>query len=305
MLGQGGIYFVDLTPYTGLSARIDDPIAAAVLKENSTISMTAYPPGSVDHQFFHEMVVLTPATAEKLYADFTPLEQPYAPNSRPFLEAIAQRVTAGLRKPFEKAVALMDWVRDLHQHFPKPGPVPFLGGTEEEVCKKGSMMCNEQARVLGILAQIAGIPSRYVGHMAPIWTYDAPKGGTGTGHGVCELFIDGRWAYFDIRGQYFVKPGGKLAGAWDLIQDPSLVENQAPDVRAHCIHPRELDATRRYLAPGSAHIVVNYLAKDHARYGYAWAWDDPELSRRARDAGKRIRETQHAELFAAQAAKKS
>lgn len=204
-----------------------------------------------------------------------------------------------------KAVALMDWVRDLNRHFPKLGPVPFHGGTEEEVCKKGSMMCNEQARVLGILAQIAGLPSRYVGHMAPIWTYDAPKGGTGTGHGVCEIYVDGRWAYFDIRGQYFVKPGGELASAWDLIRDPSLVENQAPDVRAHCINPSELDATRRYLQKGSAHIVVNYLAKDHMRYGYAWVWDDPELSRRARAAGKRIRETEHAALFEQALAKKS
>lgn len=296
---------MDLTPYTGLTARIDDPIAAAVLKENSTISMSVYPPGSVDHQFFHEMVVLTPATAGYLYTDFTPIEQPYAPNSRPFLEAIARRATSKLKTPFEKAVALMDWVRDLNLHFPKLGPVPFHGGTEEEVCKKGSMMCNEQARVLGMLAQIAGIPSRYVGHMAPIWTYDAPKGGTGTGHGVCELHIDGRWAYFDIRGQYFVKPDGKLAGAWDLIRDPSLVENQAPEVRAHCINPNELNATRRYLQKGSAHIVVNYLAKDHARYSYAWVWDDPDLSRRARDAGKRIRETKHAALFEQAAAKKS
>ena len=98
------------------------------------------------------------------------------------------------------------------------------------------------------VAQIAGIPSRYVGHMTPL-DYDDPT--SASGHGVCEFHIDGAWAYFDVRGRYFEKADGRLACAWDLIRDPGLVDRQSETVRAHMDRRYNLDAVRKLYAQRS------------------------------------------------------
>ena len=286
---------MDLKPYTGLSARLADPLLAAVLRENSTISMAIYPKGTVDHQFFHDAVVLTDETAAALYAEFTPLQQPYSPGSRPFLEAKVRQVTNECVTPREQALALLDWCRDIPSLAPAPQGEPFHGGTEEEVIKKSSNMCNEKARVLGIMAQIAGLPSRYVGHMIPILDYDDLK--QGTGHGVNEIYLEGHWAYFDTSGKYYLKTDGTFASTWDLIQDPALIDRQAPEVLRHLRKDQDQSNTHKYFSPTTVHIVVNYLAQDHQHYDYGWVWASEEALRRARAFGRAIREAEHREIF--------
>lgn len=290
---------MDLTPYTGTSARLQDPLLAAILKENSAISMAIYPRGTVDHQFFLDAVALTPETAGALYTHFTPLVQPYTPGTRPFLEAVVREVTAVRASQRDKALALLDWCRDIPLRSPAPNGALFHGGTEEEVIRKSSDMCNEKARVLGILAQLAGIPSRYIGHMVPIWDYDDPQ--QNTGHGVNELYIEGGWAYFDTSGKYYVKPDGSLATTWDLIRNPALVDQQPADVLRHIRTGQDQSNTRRYFSPTTVHIVVNYLEQDHPRYDYAWVWATDEVWKHGRAAGRAIREREHRNLFEAHA----
>src|SRR5690606_3986278 len=125
--------------------------------------------GTVDWAIFDDAVVLQASTVDYLYSDFTPFEQPYVRGSRAYLERIVDAVTAGITGERDKALALLDWCRDIPFTYTRgawlaggqsAGDV-FHGGAEEEVIRKGSGMCNEQARVLGILAQIAGLPSRY------------------------------------------------------------------------------------------------------------------------------------------------
>lgn len=217
---------MDLKEHTGVHAKLPGHKLTAVLLENSTYSMAIYREGSVDWVFFNEAVVLTADTADALYRDFTPLAQPYVRGTRVFLEKIVDAVTAGCKSDRQKALALLDWVRDIPVTYQNVDGDPFHGGTEEEVIRKGSSMCNEQARVLGILAQVAGMPSRYVGHMTPI-DFDDPK--SGTGHGVNELYIENHWAYFDIRGKFFLKPDGAFASTWELIRNPALIDAQSPE----------------------------------------------------------------------------
>jgi hypothetical protein len=287
---------VNLKPYTGPSAKLNDPLLAAVLKENSTISMTIYPKGTVDHQFFLDAVVLTPETTRALYADFTPLEQTYERGSRPILESIAKKVTAGCATPRERALALLDWCRDIPFLAPPPeNKTPFHGGTEEEVIKKSSDMCNEKARVLGVLSQIAGIPSRYIGHMIPILDYDDPR--QNTGHGVNELFIDGSWAYVDTSGKFYLKANGQLASAQDLIDDPGLIDRQPEAVLRHLRAGQNQSNTRRYFSATTVHIVVNYLVNDAARYDFSWIWATDEVWQKGRAAGRAIREREHQGIF--------
>ena len=287
----------DLSEYTGPLAKCEDPQHAAVLLESSTVSKSIYRPGTVDHVFFAEAVVLTSATVEALYDGFTPLSQRFVPGSRPFLEKIVERVTSGLTDERAKAIALLDWIRDIPHMYArhgKPGQNgnndPFHGGTEEEIIRKGSSMCNEQARVLCILAQIAGIPSRYIGHMVPI-DYDDPK--SGTGHGVSELYIEGAWAYFDNRGKYFVKSDGKLASTWDVISEHSLIDNQPQEVLDHLEQRSSMESSHRWFSPAATHVIVNYLATDHHRYDYSWVFPSRSLWAEAREKGRALRTSKH------------
>lgn len=291
----------DSSQYIGIHAQCPDSQQAAVLLENSTISRSVYRPGSVDHAFFDQALILHDDTADYAYTAFTPLDQPYVRGSRCFLEKIVAHVTAGLRTPAEQAIALNDWVRDLPLIYPRSswggfGEIgePFHGGAEEEVIRKGSSMCNEMARVLGILAQIAGFPSRYVGHMTPI-DYDNPR--SGTGHGVNEIFIDGQWAYFDIRGRYFLKDDGSFASAWDLIQDPGLVDRQSEEVCSHRCSRSNHASFRAYYERPAVTIIANYLAADHARYDYSWVYPSPIRAMEAREAGRALRVSRHREIL--------
>jgi len=292
---------IDLTPYTGVTGKCATPVQQAVLLENSTISRSVYREGTVDHVIFDEAVVLQPETAQAIYSDFTPLDQPYVPGSRVFLEKVVEQVTAGLKTEREKAIALMDWCRDIPlvygRHgtaFSEGGGEIFHGGAEEEVIRKGSTMCNEVARVLGILAQIAGMPSRYVGHMLMI-DYDNPR--SGTGHGVNEIYVDGAWAYFDIRGRYYLKDDGSFASAWDLICDPQLVTRQSEEVRSHHYKQMSHDHVIRFFAETSVTIVANYLAADHARYDYSYVLPSNVLIKEAREKGRALRITKHKDIL--------
>ena len=155
-------------------------------------------------------------------------------------------------------------------------------------------MCNEMARVLAILAQIAGIPSRYIGHMTA-FDFDDPA--SSSGHGVNELHVEGAWAYFDVRGKFFQKSDGRLASAWDLIGDPSIIDKQSKDVLSHMCRSTSLDVTREYFSPETVHIVVNYLAAEHARYDYSWQYPSNALYQRARDIARRLRTTKHKNIL--------
>jgi len=137
----------------------------------------------------------------------------------------------------------------------------------DRVIKKGSNMCNEQSRVFCVLCQVAGIPARYVGHSVG-------------GHGVSEAYVENGWAYFDNRGKYFLKSDGSLAGAWDLMQDPQLIDQQPDEVKADLREGYDYDGTRRYFSPVEITAVTNYFVWERDRYGYGWVWNTPALQER-------------------------
>jgi len=291
---------MDLTPYTGLGADHGDPKVSAVALENSTYSQAIYRPGSVDHVFFDQAVALQPATVDRLYSDFTPLDQPFMPGTRPFLEKLTAKVTGRLGADRDKAIALMEWTWRIRVNYSHPEYEPFHGGSEEEVVRKGSDMCNEMARVMIVMAQIAGIPSRYVGHMTPL-DHDSPS--TGTGHGVCELHVDGAWAYFDVRGRCFEKANGSLASAWGVISAPGLLDRQSEAIKAHMDFRSSTEGAKSLYAPGVAHIIVNYLAADHANYDYSWSYPSKSLWLEAREKARHLRTTRHKDVLPQPAAR--
>jgi hypothetical protein len=235
-----------------------------------------YGQDSVDYQITLNEIRLCEATAEHVYSKFTPTKLKYKRGSRPELEKVLDKVLAGATGERERVLAIFRFVRDLYKGKPAGFDTvgdAFHGGTEEEVIKKFSRMCNEQSRVFCVLCQIAGIPARYIGHHIG-------------GHATNEAFVEGRWAYFDNRGKYFVKPDGTLASAWEVWRDLSIIDRQPPEVRREICPDVDYLPTRRYFAPIELIVVSNYFAWDRAKYGYGWIWNTPELRANVTEARK-------------------
>ncbi|MHC4915867.1 MAG: transglutaminase-like domain-containing protein [Planctomycetota bacterium] len=242
--------------------------------------------GKVDcEHFIDEQLYLTPETAEYIYSDYTPLELKYERGSRPKLDETVGMLTKPEMSEFEKFLWLARFVRDLpNKH--DWSPMPFTGGTEEELIEKGPPMCNEQARLMVILCQVAGLPARYVGHHIG-------------GHGVTEVYIDGRWVYYDIRGKFFFKKDGALASTWEIWQDPEIIDSQ-PEWVTREVHPKfrpngdpYLSTRKSFFNPKECTGITNYYVWDAEKYDFTHPPDDPnwlEVSAAPRRRRNAVRE---------------
>jgi transglutaminase-like putative cysteine protease len=87
-----------------------------------------------------------------------------------------------------------------------------LGGTEEHILRRGFGYCNEMARVLTAMAQIAGLPSRLL-------FVRQPDGGR---HVMTEILVDRKWGFFDPSFNICLPAGKAYADAWDVRRSKRL-----------------------------------------------------------------------------------
>jgi hypothetical protein len=224
--------------------------------------------------FINSQIYLCEATAKYIYSDYTPTTVEYERGSRPFLDKVIDGMQIGELSDFEKFLWLGRFVRDLPDARGWDlGEDAQNGGTEEELIQKRVLVCNEQARLMVILCQVAGMPARYIGHHIG-------------GHGVTEVYVDGHWAYHDIRGKFFLKADGQLASTWEIWQNPAVIREQPEWVQRE-VHPRYrrvqvapdewaedryLKTERNFFNPGECTGVVNYFVADHGKFDYARDW---------------------------------
>ncbi|MFB3891036.1 MAG: transglutaminase domain-containing protein [Phycisphaerae bacterium] len=256
------------------AALIDDPLTRKGVELWLARVLGFYgPKGGVDVEVIDDQITLNQKTVEYLYSDYTPLGIHYVEGSRPLLEAVvAQNVKPGMTAR-QKALALMRRVRD-NQDMGLARPSLFYGGTEEELLKRGALMCNEVSRLYVCLCQIAGVPARL--HCAHI-----------SGHMMTEVHADGKWGWIDpMKGLAPVLDNDRPASAWELWQDPRLFERQPKEVWADFRSPFQqfgLDKRDpRHAAyqmaknrdcnfhPREAQAIGNYFVWEHARYTYPW-----------------------------------
>jgi hypothetical protein len=100
-----------------------------------------------------------------------------------------------------------------------------------------------------------------------------------SGHAIAEIFLEGGWAFFESvnDGFYCIKPDGKIASTWDIVQHPELADQQSDAVVAHCLRDRAKFLWYRdeYL-PGRAAITLsNYSVWDYWRYDWKWIASGP------------------------------
>jgi hypothetical protein len=232
--------------------------------------------------FINSQIYLCEATAEYIYSEYTPTTVEYEEGSRPFLEKVVDGMGVAKLDDFEKFLWLGRFVRDLPDARGWDlGEDAQNGGTEEELIEKRVSVCNEQARLMVILCQVAGLPARYVGHHIG-------------GHGVTEIYVDGHWSYHDIRGRFFLKEDGQLASTWEVWQDREIMRRQPEWVQRE-LHPRyvvpQLEGCEPvrdpYLVPYSNYFhpkectgVVNYFVADHGKFDYSRDWPMSEEDKR-------------------------
>ena len=238
--------------------------------------------GGVDVEIIDGQVALTAGSADWLYSQYTPRETRHVAGRRPMLEAVvAEHVADGMTQR-EKALALMRRVRD-NQDLGLARPGLFCGGDEEDLLKRGALMCNEVSRLYVCLCQIAGLPARvFCSHIS--------------GHMMTEVCTDGRWGWIDpMKGIAAVADDGGPASAWELAGDPTLFERQPravwDDCRPPAVYfgteqrdPRNLAMTMArnrdcYFHPREAMALGNYFVWEHDRYTYPWRIDAADPAR--------------------------
>ena len=221
----------DLEPYTGYAAAdriVGDWRRKAYLLNFEQLAVNYGQ--NVDFQLREKQIILTPQTEEFLYQQYIPVPR-YQAGSRPELEKITAAAVKNCRTTQEKVLALMRYCRDLKKRakVSAGGKGWKYGGTEEELIAKGEDLCETLGRLFVALCEIEGIPARIVMHNIG-------------GHITAEAYIDGEWGYLDPRfGIYFLKPDGKLASLRELMQNPSLTENQPAAVKAEAAGPYSHD----------------------------------------------------------------
>ncbi len=237
-----------------------------IYDELLSLKNDVHAPGTVDSVLSDEMIKLVPETAEYLYTDYTPLGVKYQRGTRPYLEKIVEN-SIGKTDSTTKAKDFMDFCSNIPYNFPDSEKstnagfwttdTTLFGGTEEELIKRGTEICTELSRVLCVLAQVAGLPARLV------YLFDLNR--KNWGHGVTEIFVQtnesSNWAVFDATSNVcYPMPDGRLASAWDLRNNPEIIEN----------HPEH--KKKPYVASVfyECSAIANYSVWDWEKYDYRW-----------------------------------
>lgn len=261
-----------LRQYTGRFPRIDDPLMRAAYIYDVSISAYWYGRGTADWDQKAAQMVLNGDTSDYLYTSFTPLTLNYAPGSRPLLERIARRLVRPEMSTRAKVFAVLKYCHGgFRDEFPEPKGKFFLNMREEELLQNGGGQCEDRARLICCLCQIAGLPARFVAS----YTRFVPEAGYAQrgGHAVVEIYIEGGWCFFDSLDDFYcLRPDGRIAGLWDLVCDPQLVAEQPEAVykdcgktRAEFVKYRDTNLNKKQVL-----TLTNYSVWDGWRYDWKW-----------------------------------
>jgi hypothetical protein len=234
---------MDLCRFTGIGAF--GPAYQVMLEQDS------HAPGSVDRVLASRMVRLCQETAGYLYDSFTPLELPYVKGTRVELERLLSETGSQFAESEGQLAAVVEFTRALGIHAEQDLSKMHLGGTEEEIIRRGSDWCTDVARVACVLCQIAGFPSRIVNLFDLSHAY--------CGHVIIEVYRGGEWGALDSStGIVYRRMDGQPASVWELMQDADLIA-------AHCQDPRAFyTSVEQFQSAG----IANYFCWDQERYDY-------------------------------------
>jgi len=170
----------------------------------------AHVPGSVDCVLMERMIRLCPETAAYLYEKHTPTQVRYPGGSRPELERCVEVATAACNSDKERIAEIARFCADLGKNVSEDLDAMLVGGTEEEIIRRGSDWCTDVARVGCALYQVAGFPARLV--------YLADTAQAYSGHVIAEVYRSGAWGAADpTTAVVYCRPEGSPASTWELM----------------------------------------------------------------------------------------
>ncbi|MBQ9788171.1 MAG: hypothetical protein IJW31_01030 [Lentisphaeria bacterium] len=213
---------------------------------------------NVDFTLRENAILLDKANMELMYGNSSVPPCRYPKGSRPILEAVVEKCRG--KNDQETALNFMRFCRDLHKKR-TPNQECVYGGFEEEMIDRGEILCEELARLIVALGEIANIPGRIILH-------------TVGGHYTAELYIDGAWAYLDPRmGIYFLKKDGKIASVKDLLADPELVYQQSEAVKNEVVAYTTWDVRAKkchdiYFQDVELNCMSYYSLADQEKYNF-------------------------------------
>lgn len=196
----------------------------------------------VDRDHNLQMITYCKETAAYLYEGYTPTTVAYTRGSRPMLERAVDALTSRYKGPSAQVQAMVSWVvANLTHPVSIPGSRPAdCNLPEEQLIERGWAWCNEQARVLVSMAQIAGYPAR----MCFLFHKNAPAS-----HATTEIFFHDKWVFVDpTYGCYFGIDPKRPYAARDIHEDPHarlIVDDQY----ARAWVAREVQRDHHLIAP--------------------------------------------------------
>ncbi len=222
---------------------------------------------NVDFSLRSNAILLDSDSRELLYSKEAVPPCRYVRGSRPMLEGVvASRMVLGDEQA--TALNLMRFCRDLYRKRGDGQPLAY-GGAEEAMIERGEILCEELARLMVALCEVAGLPGRLVLHCVG-------------GHYTTEIFADGKWCYMDPRmGIYFLKPDGRVASVAELMDSPLLIEQQPLAVRKDVVAYAKWDfrawkCKNIYFTPVELNCFIYYSLADSNLYNYH-VFDESEM----------------------------
>ncbi len=166
-----------------------------------------------------------------IYERFTGSRLPYTRGHRPELEILARRLVFGAKTPLKKVERLATFVaREVRwagfYRLAKGGRLPTDRAlAEEALIRSGYGWCNEQARVLCALTQVASIPSRLVFAAHVKKSY---------GHVITEVLLPEGWMAVDQSMGYCFCVRGKPVRANQVWGHPKMRSHFRPIYNKLC-----------------------------------------------------------------------
>lgn len=250
---------MNLEQYTG--ERILEVLATAEEKEIYQVNWEQLHINygdNVEWQRLKKQILLCDATRDYLYK--APKFIKYQIGARPCLEQVVEKVIQKCITEREKVLALLVYCRDLYKTHDEQ---LFYGGTEEELIKKGENLCECMGRLMVSLCEICGFPGRIVMQVVG-------------GHIVCEIFLEGGWAYFDPRcGMFYLDENDKFLSIDELVKNPKYILEQKDWVRQFVsakwtYNQRMVRNYNLLFSKKEIQCFCDYSLMDAAEYNYNW-----------------------------------
>ena len=248
---------------------------------------------NVDYERFADEIYYCPETEDYLY-NSPPPKPRYERGTRPILEEVVGRVTAGLTTDRERALALLTYSSRVKER--SGNRDYFYGGTEEELIKKGEKYCERVSRLFVSLLEIADIPARTVHHLVG-------------GHMTTEVYIESGWAYMDPRhALLYVDKNDRILSVKELIANPEIILDQPSWVEEIAYNEFPFEKRQKmncycFFAKGEIQLYAEYHLSDAHRYHFEWmpsseAFSVPERDNYYREVYAPLRRRALAEIGA-------